>query len=169
MSREAWQRGPVADVLPALQPAAHAVLHAREDLDAATPGIAEEHVWASPGDVASIGWHLLHLAGSTQRLLTYARGEALSEAQWAWLEREKTPRADVPLATLVGDVHAALDNALALIRDTRAEQLDEPCHLGRARIEVTLRGLLFHTGEHATRHVGQVITTAKLLRTLSRG
>lgn len=169
MTREAWQRGPVAGVHAELQPAAHAVLHAREDLDAATHRIAAEHVWASPGNVASIGWHLLHLAGSTERLLTYARGEALSEAQWAWLEREKAPPTDVPLATLVGDLHAALDNALALIRATRSEQLDEPRCIGRARIEVTLRGLLFHTGEHATRHVGQVITTAKLLRALARG
>jgi uncharacterized damage-inducible protein DinB len=165
--REAWQRGPVVGVAPELQPAAHAILHAREDLDAAVPGIVPEHVWSAPGGIASIGFHLVHLAGSTHRLLTYARSEALSQDQWEWLELEKAPQPDRTADVLMQHVHGALDAALAQIRATEPAALNEARFIGRARIEVTLRGLLFHAGEHAARHAGQVITTAKLLRALT--
>jgi uncharacterized damage-inducible protein DinB len=168
VTREAWQRGPVAGVAAELQPAAHAVLHAREDLDAAVPGIPPEHVWAAPGGVASIGFHLVHLAGSTHRLLTYARGEALSQEQWEWLELEKAPQPQWTADVLMRHVHGALDAALAQIRTTDPTSLNEARFIGRARIEVTLRGLLFHAGEHAARHAGQVITTARLLQALPR-
>jgi uncharacterized damage-inducible protein DinB len=165
--REAWQRGPIEGVPSELQPAAHAIRHAREDLDAAVPGIPPEHVWHAPGDVASIGYHLVHLAGSTHRLLTYARGEALSQQQWEWLELEKAPQPQWTIDVLMQHVHGALDAALAQIRATDPAALGEARYVGRARIEVTLRGLLFHAGEHAARHAGQVITTAKLLRVLA--
>ena len=165
--REAWQRGQVAGVQPELQPSAHAILHAREDLDAAVPGIPPEHVWSAPGDIASIGFHLVHLAGSTHRLLTYARGEALSQEQWEWLELEKAPQPQWTAEVLMQHVHDALDAALAQIRATDAAALSEARFIGRARIEVTLRGLLFHAGEHAARHAGQVITTANVLRALA--
>lgn len=167
MTREAWQRGPVEGVAAELQPAAHAVLHAREDLDAAVANIPPEHIWSAAGGVASIGFHLVHLAGSTHRLLTYARGEPLSQQQWEWLEVEKAPQPDWTVDVLIRHVHGALDAALAQIRATDPATLDDPRYIGRARIEVTLRGLLFHAGEHAARHAGQVITTAKLLRALA--
>jgi uncharacterized damage-inducible protein DinB len=166
VKREAWQRGPVSGVQPELQPAAHAILHARNDLDAAVPRIPQEHVWAAPGDTASIGFHLLHLAGSTLRLLTYARGEALSQEQWDWLDLEKAPQPQWSADVLMQHVHHSLDAALAQIRETDPAALKEPRFIGRARIEVTLRGLLFHAGEHAARHAGQVITTARLLQAL---
>lgn len=165
--REAWQRGPVPGVPPELQPAAHAILHAREDLDSALPNIPPERVWAAPGGVASIGFHLLHLAGSTHRLLTYARADALTKEQWDWLELEKAPQPAWSLDVLMRHVHEALDAALAQIRSTDPATLNEPRYIGRARIEVTLRGLLFHSGEHAARHAGQVITTAKLLQAIA--
>ena len=162
--REAWQRGPIDGVSPQLQPAAHAFMHAREDLARILPAIDSDMLWHAPGDAASIGWHLLHLSGSTGRLLSYARGEALTEAQWAWLEREKQPPVDLGLDQLMRHVEDTFDAAIAQLRGTRDDELDEIRGVGRARLPVTVRGLLFHAGEHASRHAGQVITTIRLLR-----
>ena len=74
---EPWLRGPVPGVLPLLQPAAHAFIMSIEDCEAAASDLTGDQLWASPGGAASVGFHLLHLARSTDRLMTYARGERL--------------------------------------------------------------------------------------------
>lgn len=162
--REAWQRGPVPGISAQLQPAAHAILHAREDLARVIPAIEADLLWRTAGDAASIGWHLLHLAGSTRRLLTYARGEPLSDEQWEWLEKENHPRTDADIGELWTALEDAFEDALAQMRDTADNELDEVRGVGRAQIPATVRGLLFHAGEHAARHAGQIITTLKVLR-----
>ncbi len=80
---EPWLRGAVSGVPLPLQPVAHALIHAREELGRVSAELSEEQVWDRPGGVASIGFHIMHLAGSTDRLFTYARGEALSDGQRA--------------------------------------------------------------------------------------
>ena len=83
---EFWMRGiTVEGIAPALQPVAHALLQALEDLEDAASGLSSDALWARPGGAASAGFHLRHLAGSLDRLTTYARGEALSDAQLAAL------------------------------------------------------------------------------------
>jgi hypothetical protein len=88
---EVWLRGPVPGVPAPLQPVAHALLQSREDLERAAAGLSAEELWMRPGGAASVGFHLLHLAGSTERLFTYARGEALSEEQLRTLAGEREP------------------------------------------------------------------------------
>ncbi len=161
---EAWLRGPVEGIDAFLQPAAHALVQAREDLDRATAGISTAQLWARPNGAASLGYHLRHAAGSLERLLTYARGQQLSATQLAELRREGepgTPPQDA--AALVAYVREAIDAALAQLRSTRREDLLEARAVGRAQLPSTVLGLLFHAAEHTTRHVGQAITTAKLI------
>ena len=86
---EAWQRGPVPGFPDQLQPVAHALIGAAEDVAEAVGGLSAVQLWVMPGGAASIGFHLLHLAGSTDRLFTYARGEGLSDAQKAALAAER--------------------------------------------------------------------------------
>src|SRR5688572_20030672 len=88
---EAWLRGPIEGVDAYLQPAAHALAQAREDIDVATTGIAREQLWMRPNGAASLGYHLRHLAGSLDRLLTYARGSQLDDRQQAALKMEIEP------------------------------------------------------------------------------
>jgi uncharacterized damage-inducible protein DinB len=163
---EAWLRGPVAGVLPELQPAAHALVQAAEELEAAA-SLSPEQVWAKPGGAASIGFHLRHLAASTDRLLTYARGEPLSAAQRQALADEGRP-GDPPAAAaeLLGAARGALEAALAALRAADPARLDEPRTVGRAALPTTVRGLLGHVAEHATRHAGQLVTTARVVRGL---
>jgi len=162
---EVWQRGPVPGYDAFLMPAVHAFLQVQEDLRALVSHVSETDAWARPGGAASIAFHLRHIGGATDRLLTYARGEALTDAQREAMQAESTvPSPPLSLATLAGDAITAIDAALAQLRATPRETLLEPRAIGRARLPTTVLGLLFHAAEHATRHMGQAITTARALR-----
>src|SRR5687767_14023672 len=103
MAPEAWLRGHVAGVDPQLMPAAHALVQCREELTAAVRDLTKDQLWARPGGAASIAFHLRHVAGSLDRLLTYARGEALTDVQRRTAGTEGTPGDDAdPEALLAG-------------------------------------------------------------------
>jgi uncharacterized damage-inducible protein DinB len=161
---EAWLRGPIEGVDPFLMPAAHALVQCREDVAAAAGPLAVEHLWARPGGAASIAFHLRHIAGSLDRLLTYARGESLSDAQRAAARAEQDDARDRDARALLDEVGAAVDRALAQLRATPRDHLLEPRPVGRAGAPSNVLGLLVHAAEHAQRHAGQVITTARILR-----
>ena len=164
---EAWQRGPVPGIPEQLQPVAHALIGAGEDATDAVAGLTASQVWMSPGGAASIGFHLMHLAGSTDRLFTYARGEGLSDAQKAALAAERTLTEPRPgIDDLVRGWHDTVQRCLHQLEKTPNSLLDEPRGVGRMQVPSNVRGLLFHGAEHATRHVGQIITTAKIIRGL---
>jgi hypothetical protein len=161
---EAWLRGPVDGVSVALQPVAHALQQALEDAERAGRGLTDVEAWTSVGGAASPAFHLRHMAGSLDRLLTYARGSQLSDAQRAALaaERERAPH--LTAAMLLDNLQAAITAALAQLRGTPDDMLDEARAVGRAGLPSTVRGLLYHAGEHAARHAGQLGTTVKILR-----
>jgi len=160
-----WLRGPVASIPTLLQPVAHAFIAAREDVDRATTGIARDEVWARPAGVASIGFHVAHLAGATDRLLTYARGEALSDSQRADLVRERGVAETRPdLAELLSALNEAIRRGLEQLATTDESILAQPRAVGRAQAGSTVLGLLFHAADHASRHAGQIVTTARIVR-----
>jgi hypothetical protein len=160
---EAWLRGPIEGIAPVLQPAAHALVQAEEDVRALAPGLSLDELWG-PSRAATAGFHLLHLAGALDRLFTYARGEALSEAQKAAAKAEGVPHPELTGAVLAARVSSAIDRAMAQLRATPADRVFDPRGIGRAQLPSTVLGCLFHGAEHCTRHAGQFITTVKLLR-----
>jgi len=121
--------------------------------------LSDEQIWSKPAGITSVGFHLRHLAGSTERLLTYARGESITPEQIAFMKAEAEPGASV--AELMQNVRAAYE-AVAAFAST-AEDFDAPRFIGRARLETALGVLLAHIAEHAQRHTGQAITTAKFV------
>jgi hypothetical protein len=145
-------------------PVVHALIQAREDLDRLASEVPPEHAWLRPGGAASIGFHMRHTGGALDRLFTYARGEALSDAQRA-AARDEGAAGDPPasLALVAAGVGTIVDRALDQLRATRRESLLDDRKLGRAGLPTNVFGLLFHAAEHCTRHVGQAITTAKIL------
>jgi uncharacterized damage-inducible protein DinB len=161
---EVWLRGPVADVPTPLQPVAHALLQALEDAGRLTARLQADDLWASPGGAATIGFHLRHAAGSMDRLLTYARGETLSAVQRGTLATEKDITPEVSAAELLAELRAVTERAIAQLRETPVDRLDDHRPVGRAAYPSSVRGLLYHAGEHTTRHLGQVSTTLKLLQ-----
>jgi uncharacterized damage-inducible protein DinB len=161
--REVWQRGPVEGYEPLLMPVVHALLQAQEDMLALADGTAADHAWERPGGAASIAFHLRHVAGSVDRLLTYARGDVLTDTQRRALAAEADVDRSTTLRAIAEESAAALDRALAQVKSTPRDQLLDVRTVGRAALPSTVLGLLFHAAEHATRHVGQAITTARIL------
>ena len=161
---EAWQRGPVEGFDPLLMPVVHALTQVREDLQRLAVAVPAERLWLRPGGAASIGFHLRHVGGALDRLFTYARGETLTDAQRAAARDEGNPgEPPASLPQVVKEVEGILDRAMDQLRNTPSDSLLEPRKVGRAGLPSNVIGLLFHAAEHATRHVGQAITTAKIL------
>ena len=165
---EVWLRGPIEHVAPMLQPVAHSLLQCRLEVRATLPTLLPSAVWSRPGGAASPGYHVRHAIGSLDRLLTYARGEPLSAAQLAALrEEQRADERDGIQDTLVAEFDVAVERALTQVRATDPSTLLEPREVGRARLPSTVLGLLFHAAEHTQRHVGQFVTTAKIVRALT--
>ena len=161
---EAWLRGPVEGVDPMLMPVVHAFMQAKEDIGRLVRTVSRDGAHRRPGGAASVAFHIQHAAGSVDRLLTYARGEALSPTQLAALAAENTlDEADASLEAIGAAAMATLDRAMAQVRGTPRAALLEPRPVGRAQLPSTVLGLLVHAAEHTTRHIGQAITTAKIV------
>lgn len=164
---EVWLRGPLEGFPPLLVPVAHALLQAREDLERLVRTVSPQDVWTRAGGAASIGFHVHHVGASIDRLCTYAGGARLNEQQLRTLKAESA-LAERALADVAAETFEAMDRALEQVRATPAEALLEPRAVGRAALPSTVIGLLVHVAEHTTRHVGQAITTAAILKGLSR-
>jgi uncharacterized damage-inducible protein DinB len=158
---EVWLRGPVPGVPAALQPVAHALLQAREDVEALAATLPDGLLWQRPGGVASPGFHLQHLRGVVDRLFTYARAQPLSEEQRRDLELEGTSSGAGTLS-LVRAFSEQIEQGLAQLRATDPLTLSEPRAVGRQRLPSTVGGLLFHAAEHVQRHVGQLLVTVRV-------
>lgn len=165
--REVWQRGPVEGVPALLQPVAHALLQAVEEVDRYTKELSEEQLWERPAGVASVGFHLMHIAGVVDRLFTYAKGEPLTVDQLKDLAAESSVHA-VSVTGLVQRVRVRMVEAVEQLRGTSESTLTERRLLGRKQIPTTVIGLLFHAAEHTQRHVGQVLVTTRVLKAYLR-
>jgi hypothetical protein len=164
---EVWLRGPIPDIPPLLQPVAHALLQAAEEVRRAVGPLSTGQLWARPGGAASIGFHVRHAAGSLDRLFTYARGEALSAEQRAFLAAEAEPGSPPAQGdALASAFELQVGRALAQLRGTREPTLLEARGVGRLQLPSTVLGLLFHAAEHTQRHVGQIVTTARIVQAL---
>lgn len=167
-TREVWLRGPLPDVPPLLQPVAHALLQAREEVKALEKDFPENKLWNRPAGVASAGFHLQHLTGVLDRLFTYARAESLTAEQLEWLANEGKPQPGADsFAALFQLFSQQIDKALGQIQHTPQETLTEVRGVGRAQIPSTVLGLIFHAAEHTQRHVGQLLVTVAVLRAVS--
>jgi uncharacterized damage-inducible protein DinB len=162
MPIEPWMRGPIDGVDVLVAPVLYSFQQAREDLALHTEGLAPAQVWASPHGFGSVGFHLRHIAGSTDRLMTYLEGRQLSATQMEFLRREHDPGATRD--ELLADLDAAFQSAEAVARAVDPAQLREPRGIGRKMLPTTVIGLLTHIAEHTQRHVGQAISAAKLAR-----
>ena len=162
---EVWLRGPVEGYAAELQPVVHALLQVREEVARHAADLTPEELWARPGNAGSIGFHLRHIAGATDRLLTYARDEALTPAQLAWLKTEGVP-GDPPstAAEAIEVAQQGIDRALAQIREIDLETMLDRRGVGRARLPTTVVGLVFHAAEHASRHAGQIATMRTIVK-----
>ncbi len=159
---EPWMRGPIPGVELLVMPVFYSFQLVREDLAAHTEGISQEQLWLRVGSLPSLGFHLRHIAGSVERLTSYLMGEQLSEAQLAFLREEGAPGAT--LAELIGGIETVFAETERRLRTIDPGMMGEARYIGRKRLPTTVLGLLVHIAEHTQRHLGQAITTAKLVR-----
>lgn len=163
---EAWLRGPIEGVPPHLMPVFHSFAMVREDLAHCTEGLTTEDVWRPTGSLPSLGFHLRHIAQSVDRLVTYLCGNELSDAQIATLKQEAEPGAT--LSELLEEIDEKLSDAERRVRTIEPGMLNEARYIGKKRLPSTVLGLLVHVAEHTQRHLGQAITTAKLVGPASK-
>lgn len=160
---EVWQRGRVEGISALLQPVAHALLQAREEIAMIMDGFPQEILWEKPAGMASPGFHLQHVTGVLDRLFTYANGEQLNEQQLTYLAGEGK-NADQTVNELVVNFNNQVDTALKQLSGTDEQVLTDARSIGRKQIPTTVIGLLVHSAEHTMRHVGQLLVTVNVLK-----
>ncbi|MCD8738998.1 DinB family protein [Mucilaginibacter roseus] len=162
---EVWQRGPIAGIPQLLQPVAHALLQADEEIKALMTDFPDVLLYETPADLASPAFHLQHLTGVLDRLFTYARKEMLNEQQLNYLSQEgKLAQIPYTAMALADAFSKQVDKALEQLRNTDESTLTDFRGVGRAQIPSTVIGLLVHAAEHTMRHTGQLLVTVKILK-----
>ena len=159
---EPWLRGTLTEVPPVQRAVLHALERAKEDLQHWCGDLSDEELSARPGGIAPVAFHLRHIVGSTDRLLTYAEGNALSTEQIAVMKAESD--AHSTRAALFEELDRHWESTAARVRSFTSEQLHEARFVGRQQMPTTVAGLLVHVADHTMRHVGQAITTAKIVK-----
>ena len=165
---EAWLSGAVENVPPILMPAVHALVQGARDVEKAVKNLTVQELWTKPNGAPSVGFHLLHIAGSIDRLLTYARGEKLTDEQFAELHAEAEINYSANVAVITQKAIEWIEKAIREISLTPVEFLFEKRTVGRERLPTNVFGLLFHIAEHTQRHVGQIVATAKIVGNTSK-
>jgi hypothetical protein len=138
---EPWLRGTLTDVAPVQRAVLHALELAKEDLAHWCGALTDAELNARPADIAPVAFHIRQIARATDRLLTYAEGNPLTPEQISAMKSELNPDAT---------------------RDQLFAELNQARTVGRQQVPTTVAGLVVHVADHAQRHVGQAITTAKI-------
>jgi uncharacterized damage-inducible protein DinB len=158
---EPWLRGTLQDIPPFQRGVMHALELAGEDLERWCGGLSDEQINVRPGGVESLAFHLRHIARSLDRLLTYAEGRNLTDEQLAALKTEMEPGAQREL--VFEELRSALASSVRRVRALEAPMLEQSRAVGKRGLPTTVAGLLVHIADHTQRHVGQAITTAKIV------
>ena len=159
---EPWLRGTHQDVPPVARAVLHALEWAKEDLQRWCGELNDAALHARPKGIAPVAFHLKHISRSMDRLLTYAEGGSLSEKQMAELKSEMDGSGTSE--SIFAELESAFVRAAERVRCFRPESLSEARAVGRSGLPTTVGGLLVHVADHTQRHVGQAITTAKVVR-----
>ncbi|MFD0748964.1 DinB family protein [Mucilaginibacter calamicampi] len=163
--REVWLRGPLPNVPALLQPVAHALLQAKEEVNRLMADFPEIYLWIQPVGMASPGFHLQHMAGVIDRLFTYAQAEPLTQHQMDFLHGEgKAPQNQDSVAALLDGFAKRVDEAVEKLSAVDEATLTEVRGVGRAQIPSTVIGLYVHAAEHVMRHLGQLLVTVRMLK-----
>ena len=166
---EPWLSGSHGDVPAVARAVLHAFDLAMDDLTKWTDGLTDLEIHTLPLELPQVAFHLRHIARSVDRLLTYAEGGQLSAEQLTKLKSEEVgPQHDEreTLAALLNEVKASFANASGRVRALVGADMNAFRGVGRKQLPTSVGGALVHVADHTMRHVGQVVTTAKVLKAL---
>jgi uncharacterized damage-inducible protein DinB len=159
---EPWLRGTWTEIPAVPRAVLHALELAKEDIARWCSMLSNEQLNARPGGIAPVAFHIRHIARSIDRLLTYAEGRQVGTEQIVALKSELDPSASAN--ELFAEFTEALNTSAARVRALDPARLEEPRKVGKRELPTTLGGLLVHVADHTQRHVGQAVTTAKIVR-----
>lgn len=160
---EPWMRGTHEDLDTVRRGAIHALELAEEDVEKWCGALSDEEMMARPGDIAPVTFHLRHIARSLDRLMTYAENRTLDEAQMRAL---KTEMETATAAEVMREFRGGIASAKERVRAFSPASYEEFRGIGRRQLPTTVGGLLIHCAEHTARHVGQAVTTTKLVKAM---
>ncbi|HWB33032.1 MAG TPA: DinB family protein [Acidobacteriaceae bacterium] len=158
---EPWLRGTRTEEDAVLRAVLHALDLAAEDADRWCTGLSDAEINARPHGLAPVAFHLRHIARSLDRLLSYAEGTQLDASQLAALKCELD--AGATTHTVMEELHEVLKSAIERVRAFSPEHYNNPRGVGRKMMPTTVGGLLVHCADHTQRHIGQAVTTAKVV------
>jgi len=158
---EPWLRGTLTEADAVTRTVLHALELAAEDAEKWCARLSDAEINARPHGIAPVAFHLRHIARSLERLLSYAEGKQLDAMQKAALKSELDEGATT--AAVMEEFRAGLESAAQRVRAFSPEQYNTPRGVGRAMLPTTVGGLLVHCADHTQRHVGQAVTTAKVV------
>jgi uncharacterized damage-inducible protein DinB len=161
---EPWLRGTYAEVPAVGRAVLHALDLALDDIAKCTEGLTDAEVHDEPLGLTSVSFHLKHMARSVDRLLGYAEGSQLTAEQLAALKAEAGGKET--LVELIAGVEISFSNAADRVRVLATADFNIPRRVGRKQLPTSIGGALIHVADHTQRHVGQVVTTAKVIRAL---
>ena len=159
---EPWLSGTYSELPAVLRAILHAFDLAREDAVRWADGLSETELHASPNGLTPISFHMRHIVRSLDRLLTYAEGNQLGAEQITALKTEFDP--GISREELLAEFHQGLDHAADRVRAFADVDLEQPRGVGKKQLPTSVGGLLVHLADHTQRHTGQIVTTAKVLR-----
>ncbi|MFV0605458.1 MAG: DinB family protein [Niabella sp.] len=166
---EVWLRGNKTPGLsPYLQPAADALWQAQEEIENMLTGFPENLIWVKPDGMATIAFHLKHICGVLDRLLTYASGHQLTDAQFLYLKEETVDKGET-LNMLLLKLQERITNTINQYKNITDESLISPCLVGSKQLPSTVIGLCFHAAEHTMRHTGQLLVSVASLKKMRTG
>jgi uncharacterized damage-inducible protein DinB len=158
---EPWLRGTLTEVDTVRRGVLHALELAREDVARWCGELTAGQLEARPFGLPSVGFQMRHMVRSLDRLLTYAEGQQLSEAQLASLKSEMESggrRED-----LFAEFERGIESAIQRVRAIAPTDYEVARGVGRKLLPTSVGGLLVHCADHTQRHVGQAVTTAKVV------
>ena len=164
---EPWLRGTLAEVEAVRRGVLHALELAREDVARWTGGLSDEELEARPFGLPSVGFQMRHIVRSLDRLLIYADGRQLSAEQLAALKSEIESSGSQ--VDLFAEFERGIESAIVRVRAIAQESFAEARGVGRKMLPTTMGGLLVHCADHTQRHVGQLVTTAKVVIAMRAG
>lgn len=161
---EPWLSGTHSDIPAVSRAVLHAFDLALDDIARWTAGLSDLEVHAQPLGLPPVSFHLKHIARSVDRLLTYAEGGQISADQLALLKSEQT--GSETLAELLAEVEASFSNATDRVKTLATADFNTFRGVGRKQLPTSIGGALVHVADHTQRHVGQVVTTSKVIKAL---
>jgi len=163
---EPWLRGTLTEVDAVRRQVLHALELAVEDVEKWCAGLTDAEMNARPFEIAPVAFHLRHMVRSLDRLLGYAEGAQLSEAQMAGLRSELDGGASA--AAVLAEFRAGMAAAARRVRAISPDSYEALRGVGRKMLPTTVGGLMVHCADHTQRHVGQAVTTVKVVTGMKR-